>query len=315
MRAATIMLLALAASASAQDATPGNGAVRQLEGRVRFGGAPLEGASVSVINLDESTPAQTDSNGNFGIPVAGETPLIQVEHTMVEGTMQLARRVRQKAAPDKPFDVDMRWGGGILEGRITKNGEPIESASVALRWTAESGAACVICALTGDDGHYRIDGLPEGSREVEITPRHNSLVVGINRMGAVGVKALPVVLRSDSVTQLDFEIATGDMCARVPEIRDDEAGRLLVVPGSFSGTYLSIENAQRLMRNVAAVRDAGHDTLICIPDLPEGTYVVFFGATTRPSRVLERMLKSMRLTYANVHVEAGHTSNVELKFN
>lgn len=96
--------------------------------------------------------------------------------------------------------VDFRFPGGILEGAVTRAGEPVSGASISVRQSSDSqeksrGPAELVQASTASDeeGSYRVVGLRPGVSAVVVTDGKQSVT-------------LPMAIADEGASRLNVEM-------------------------------------------------------------------------------------------------------------
>lgn len=143
-----------------------------IEGVVRVGGVPEEGADVSVTLGRQIREAKTDEVGQYrlqGLP-PGEVRVLVV--TNVDGTVlsqffpiEVEDRVNVRR------DLDLEQGVGSLKGYVTVDDAP-PLGEARIYWTGSGDTPAVYKVVTGT-GYFHLPGLTPGPGTLRVVLIHN----------------------------------------------------------------------------------------------------------------------------------------------
>ena len=301
LRAAQFVFLAASASI-ADDTRPTVQCI--LEGTVRLGDRPVEGATVILQDSLERTRVMTSTVGGFQIiwPRAGNGTLTVERST--DDKLRLSRIVKTVALqPHDPtrIDIDLQPGTCSIAGVLTRNGLPAPKGSAVLAANLTDGGAYTTCALADGNGEYRLDGLPAGNHMLYLDTRQSFPQVAILHW-LTRTQNVAVSLNTGQSLRHDYNLEIGRIVARLKGLRNNEMGRLVVVAGEFSGPRLSERSLDMMQEHVVASQSILRDQDAVLDDLSPGTYTAFFAAFNRRARSIRDAFTTMRVAYAIVVV-------------
>jgi carboxypeptidase family protein len=161
LASAVIVLIALLASASAQQAPAGR--VR-VNGVVRDGqtGTPLRHARITPVTTSSlATPSFTDGDGRFSIDLPGDATLKVAKAGYVEDTVKVTR---PRGTEPADVEVVLKRGAAITGRVVDETGAPLQGAMVLAREMESSNRQHSVA--TDDLGEFRFGGLGEGEFRV-----------------------------------------------------------------------------------------------------------------------------------------------------
>jgi len=243
-----------------------------VEGTVRAGGKPTQGASVSIHSREGGqAAAQTGPDGAYRI---AQAPVGEVQvnaNYRYEGANRSASQQAVVASGmvtqvDFAFDV----GTATLEGYVTMDGAAADSEGGISVHHADSGAN--VNTQWARDGAYKFTGLPAGVLRVAVV---------VHTPGTPVQRTLEVEVRANSTTRLDIELNFGArLTGQVRGLREGEMGQVLILHG-----HIDVPDGgpmdpawRELIQHVAGQGHVGSDGTYQTSALEDGSYTVVVGA-------------------------------------
>lgn len=281
-----------------------------IEGVVRVGGVPAAGFGVSTDDRASMTwrrAASTDSNGAYRI--AGIAPGIVKVGAYTESGM--GERARSKTVETEIADggttlvnFDFGESNAVLEGTITRAGEPIAGARVSVMIASPSGGGEEAWARTDDSGYYRIDQLPAGEVTVVASSDTSS------EMRRTGTS-----LVADQATRLDFDFGGGGRIEVVTFGLNPDRGNevLLLAAGTRIDARIASEEYAQLRKCCLLGRAPIDDSGVAnFEGVEPGDYIVYALSFAPVSESIEESYANTRTGFAEVSVIEGESTLVEL---
>ncbi|HRI87691.1 MAG TPA: hypothetical protein PLJ47_05860 [Candidatus Hydrogenedentes bacterium] len=287
-----------------------------VEGRVSEGDRSATGVEVRLSSEHGVARMRTDDTGNFrlGVPSIGNA-MIQFVRDETEAErptyLRMRRQTTTQAVHATRVDINIRPGTAAIEGVLRQNGKPVSNGAALLEAEIDATTTYSICTLTDANGAYRLEGLPAGTHILTLDARPNQLSVAIARMHKAS-RQRSVTLADGEVLKHDYDRQTGEFTAQLKGIGADEVARVVVVPGEFAGGKLSAALIRGIVERAVHSVEVLRDRSVIVPDLDVGAYTVYLAAFDRRSGNFTSVLKTMRLTFANVQVRPDTTPSLLL---
>lgn len=164
-----------------------------LKGRVtdEKSGEAVPGAQVTV-QLPcctpqgfESDPVSTDADGHYelaGLPAGAM--LLMLKHSAYS---ERAQHVVIPSTGEKTINLKLGHGSSTLSGRVTLDGKPLANAAVYI-YRPANRSEYAESAVTGIDGKYVIETIPEGNHVLEVQSLWGAEQVELRRTQEIRVK-------------------------------------------------------------------------------------------------------------------------------
>lgn len=174
---------------------------RPVAGATVYCGAQLQADGRSVGLFDDVAIKQvvTGADGSYRIAGLGRSSQVVVADHDEQG--RSASQVMPAGDGDVQIDLQLITPGA-LEGRVTKNGQPIETI-VGMR--PDVGSDVQFSVGTGPDGRYRFDRLAPGRYIAYSYIRRGS------EMGGGSGSMTPIEIRSGETAHLDIDVSVGEI--------------------------------------------------------------------------------------------------------
>ena len=200
---------------------------------------------------------------------------------------------------DGVTDVVIRLGGATLRGRVTLDGRPVASGSVALNGHPSKGRLVYEC-LVGGDGCYEITGVPEG--DYKATASGEWTPDGLTPHAEANLQ-----IRGSGEQVHDFVLPSGRLVGRVVDHSDNPVPRARI-------TVSAADPHAAYARTLGGSRgfNSGEEGEFVVRGLAGGAYNVSalkMGLGTAPQQTVEvpQDGESRRVT---LRLESGQTGTV-----
>ena len=276
-----------------------------VEGVIRIGDQPA-----SYVNVLVGDASYTDRHGRYLIEEAppGEHQLNVMIDFPVNGAGD--ERMREFTRPELVHvavgkttraDWTIPQAQGALEGRVTANGAPVDSAAVWVRHRGLGGMAQIIEVETDAEGNYRVEGVPAGENRVSVTLESANGRNEITRAGTA-------ITETGRTTRLDFDLLLGFVRGEVAGLQPDEIAYVGVVPGQVDLHGLTTDDLLRLREEVVLETTVEGDGPFDLQGgLEPGVYTAFAAAAYAHMDSLEEALPTVRLATELIEVGEEET--------
>jgi len=269
-----------------------------LEGTVTWG-PPLQ--NVLVHTRYESV--STDESGRYRFDYLPEGECyVHVDHHRIVGGHETSYNVHEKvvitAGRTARLDLTFPTEGGSVEGTALLNGAPASGATVE---------ANGVTASVGADGHYRIDGLPEGA----ITLR---LLLSLFDRGELDGSRKEVEVRRNEVSTVDFGVYAGALHGQVEGLAEGERCTVAIVPGEFDASAMPLEELAALIGQSEQTMDVRHGGPFYLTNAPAGTCTVIALAYPEDAGLDSGVPPDARVQYEVVDITDGPMPEIEFYF-
>jgi hypothetical protein len=241
--------------------TPKAGAVTSVDivmghggtvtGVVRKNGKPAAGLDVDASGADvEDCFATTETDGSYtlnNVP-PGEMHVEVSSDLGGRGTLRMSKVVHVVSDRSVVVDFDLSSGTASVEGKVSSGGQPVRHARVtALPTDLDSGATLSsdADAETGEDGTYKIEGVPAGKISLLVTLERDTTNEAENSvLPQTETRAFAVQTTEGQVTHRDIDLGGGSaLTGAVKGLGEGERAVVLVLRGDVTLTDTDVSTA------------------------------------------------------------------------
>lgn len=263
-----------------------------ISGEVRFKGKPVPYASVFL----STGHTRTDENGRFTLPFQEPWMRISASYNYNVDDVEISRVIDDAVSPTlgEFLRLELGEGTGVIEGRVTRNGQPSRYVQIRLAYPNGQGYQERVHVYTNEDGRYIIDALPAGTYNMPERPW----------MGADGDHGtIAVTVREGETLTLDYAVEGVFFRPEILGLDEGETGRLRIVPG-YEDFGESLDEAEVEAMNAAAVFRKDYTESDVYPGafLEPGEYTAVLGAYPSDVASVAEALAELRLVTAQFEV-------------
>jgi hypothetical protein len=233
-----------------------------VEGRVTIKGRPAAGLRVRLEPGDRETVTAAD--GCYTIldlaPMNYAVNLTTGDG--VDSAITVRRRQCDLAAGEVArVDFEIGAAGGVIEGCVTKNGEPQPNAEIDIG-TVDAPRTFLFRASTNEQGRYRIDDVADGDYVVE---------ADVQRLAQQ--KSVASVVAGQT-TRLDFAFNIGGLKVAVSGLREGEKAHVAVLPAQAYVTEWTAEALEALGDLIVDDDELPADGALVFRGIEQGDYYI-----------------------------------------
>ena len=278
-----------------------------VSGTVRFAGEPVSGASVFLTNGANSTSG-TDGTYACTSLAEGEATLEANCWAPDEAGNQVYRFLFTPVVLEMNrtinLDVAFASGAGVIEGVVLYDDRPVAGVDIRTEIKWDDGSRELVDVRTYSQGRYRISGLPEGPRTIDVRSQEGK---------SPAIKdTLDIEVLPEGITHADLVYYGGTLCVQARGMGDGEIARLVVVPGQVEIEAITPELVDDLGSEALWSREILEDGDHC-ENIPSGVYTVIVGAFDNHQPDIESTLATLRWKSLFAEVAAGMETVVQVE--